>query len=101
MDVAIDALGVFVEGVETLNHAGDESDQADDYEDVDADECEMYGSVPSDVRMMGSEDPLGEEEVHDEEEDDSCCDENVGGDGQADVCDVAGPDDAQYHRRYS
>lgn len=49
--------------------------------------------MPSEVWMLGAEKTLCEDEVEDEEED-ACGGENLGGDGEADVGLLSGPCDA-------
>lgn len=49
--------------------------------------------VPAAVRVGGSDDALGEDEVDDEEEDDACGYEDGGGDGDGHVGRITAPDD--------
>ncbi|KAL9607141.1 MAG: hypothetical protein Q9167_007918 [Letrouitia subvulpina] len=92
-DVSVDALGVLVQGVEALDVGGDQHDQADDDEDVDCVEEVGEEGVPAAVGMRGSDDPLGKDEVDDEEKDDACGDEDGSGDGDGSVVRITAPDD--------
>ena len=94
-DVAVDAVGVGVEGVEGLDDGGDDHGQGDDDEDVDGFEEGGEERVPAGVGVGGADDALGEDEVDDEEEDDAGGDQDLRGDGEADVGLVGGPGDAQ------
>lgn len=101
LDVAVDASGVCVEGVEGLHGAGNEHDEGQHDEDVDELEGEGEAFVPAEVRVRRSDDTLCEYDVDNEEEDDACRDEDLGGDGDSDVCRACGPDDAHDAGNYS
>ena len=67
MDVSVDLPGIVVEGVERLHGDDDDHDQREDDERVDGLEDEAEGFVPSEVRMGCADDPLGEDDVDDEQ----------------------------------
>ena len=94
-DVAVDAVGVGVEGVEGLDDGGDDHDERDDDQDVESFEEGREERVPAGVGVRGANDALGEDEVDDEEEDDAGGDEDLRGDGEADVGLVGCPCHAQ------
>ena len=47
--------------------------------------------------MGGSDDPLREDDIDNEEQDDACSDEDLRGDSEGDVLRASSPGDAQGH----
>lgn len=90
-----------VEGIETQDHERDDEDQCDDDEHVQAFEHQTNGGVPTRAGLRGAEDALGEDEVHNEEDDDAYGDESGGGDGDGDVGGAGGPDYAHQAGGYT
>lgn len=86
--------GAHVESVEAVDDGNDDHDeQGDDAEQEEAKD-ETAGSAPAKVRVVGADDSLGENQVDDEEQDDAGVGKDVGGNGDAGVARVPGPDDA-------
>ncbi|KAL9098520.1 MAG: hypothetical protein Q9163_005837 [Psora crenata] len=95
LDVSIDVPGVVIEGEEGLNDDGDEHGQGGNDQDVDGDEGPITGGMPSDPGMGGPKDPLGENEIDDKEQHHAGGHEYLGGNSDADVGGMNGPDDPQ------
>lgn len=89
-------LDVRVEGVEGVDGRNDDHDEQRHDDGVEELEEDGDAVVPADGRVVRTQDALREDEVHDEEEQDPGVGEDAGGDGDACVARVVGPDDAQH-----
>lgn len=80
--------------VDAVDDADDEHEQAPDDGGEERAEDDPGGHAPAEMRMVRAQHALDEDQVGDEDDDDAGVGEDLGGDGDAGVYRVAGPDDA-------
>ena len=96
-DVAVNAVGVGVEGVELLHHRGDDHDQGHDNEDIDSNGEVVYAGVPAGMGMLRAQDALCEEDIDNEEEHNPSRRKDLRGNGDWDTVRSTRPSDAHDH----
>lgn len=82
-----------IECIERLDCSGDYHGQHRNDQGVEYFEDIGQGFMPTKVWMSGSSNPLGENEVDDEEEEYACRDENLGCDSDLNVVWIVCPND--------
>lgn len=89
-------MGVRIERVGCLDDAGDEHDQRDHNSGIDRLEEQAHRRMPAAMWVGCPYDPLGEDEIDDEEQHDARGDENLGCERDPHVEGSRGPNDAHY-----
>lgn len=95
LDVAADGLGMRVQGVHRYYHGGDHHDKGGEDGEVQDFAEDSIDWIPSDVRLLRSEDSLRKNEVDDVDDQDAGVDEDSGRDCKTDVVVSVRPHDAQ------
>ena len=96
LNIAVDSLGVEVQGVERLNDGRDEHRQRQDGKDIDGLETQRKQGMPPAVGMRCSQDPLCEDEVYHKEKNHAGRNENLGRNCYPDVRRSIGPNDPHH-----
>ena len=86
MNVSVDSLRVWVEGVEGLdNHNNDNDDTRDGQANSDRWYKNLERRLPTDVRVSSAHQSLGKEEVDYEQDHRACSDKHLSRDRELDV----------------
>lgn len=101
LNVAVGLARGRVQGVKRLHGGDDEHDGAGDDRSDEKAKAQHHRPSPAEVGVIRLEQPLSEEQVGDENDDDACLRENICSDANADIGGEGRPDYAHAQRGYA